>query len=405
MALTKANRTVLDLEQATVGLPSEPFELANKKYVDDKFNASLNSPAAVDIIVSTVTATLGQTLVTVPSYRVGTNSVIVFVDGVYQSPVTSYVENGLVDQMSTTITFSAPLDVGVKINTIVINTGDLVGGVPAVEDLSDVDINAVLSSFPIGSRILVQDGATWKPMPTTNLGTVYSAGAYLNLTTQTFNVKTSETGGLDSRYVQPSVLTGYSLATHNHDSTYVKLVDSWTTTQWINAHTWYWPGWSTQIPNAPDVISSLPAKVGGPGQKSYVRQMFPGGFFIESGIIDGSVTEGKYIPAGIAGNEVCTIMSFVASESDSTVTTPSTPLIVKSSIGTTGIDDAEAGGIKPYWTWTPENKTVSYIAFGVIKPAFTNASSLKTYPLAPTTLKDQKYPTGTNLNTFGITCF
>jgi hypothetical protein len=423
MSFTKANRTVLDLNKATVNLPSEPYQLANKKYVDDKFADSVTAPVAVEVASATQTTTAGQTVVITPTYRPNTKTLFVFLDGVYQRgpvPEEAPADNKIYSEatadgngFASSITFVDPLPAGIRIDVIVLNAGDRVGGSLALDDLSDVDTNLTLSSMPSSGKMLVLDGLTWKTISVANVGKTYQAGSYLNLNSGgTFSVKTSGSGGLDELYVRQTQLASYSLTSHNHDSTYIKLDDSWTTTQWINGHSWYWPGWSATgavygVPGVPNVISSLPAKPGNNSRHQYVRQMFPGGFFIESGTLDGHLTGGTYTPGGLAGTEVCVVTSFVACECCAASDAPATsavPLVVCASaanFATTAPD----GGVTPTWNWTPANKRVTYIATGVIKPSYTTISNTKSNLSAPNTLKDQKYPTGTSAATLGLQCY
>jgi hypothetical protein len=135
--------------------------------------------------------------------------------------------------------------------------------------------------------------------------------------------------------------------------------------------------------------------------------MFPGGFFIESGTLDGHLTGGTYTPGGLAGTEVCVVTSFVACECCAASDAPSTsavPLIVCAS-ATNFATTAPEGGVTPTWNWTPANKRITYFATGVIKPSYTTVSNTKSNLSAPNTLKDQKYPTGTSAATLGLQCY
>lgn len=392
MSFTKANRTVLDLNEATVNLPTEPYQLANKKYVDDKFAESLDAPVAADIKNATITSTLNQTSVPLPmEYYVGTNSLFVFVDGVYQIVGETYTEVGTVGQTSTSITFISPLPAGAKITVVAINPGDRVSGALYLDDLSDVDTTLTVSTMPSSGKMLVLDGAMWKTIDSANFGKTYQAGSYLDLNSSgTFSVKTSGTGSLDDLYLRKTA-ANFAPLSHNHDTLYWQKTEHWNTAQWINGHDWYWKGWSNPANGGfpTDAMYSLPAKPPSTGVNQYVRQKFPGGFFIETGIIDGSVTGGKYIPDNQAGNEVCVVMSFVCNE---VVTSGKTPAPIQVAMEPHNSTLFSEGQINPVWKWQPADRTVSYIAFGVIKQVYaTPSSTTMPYPSAPKTHKDQKY--------------
>lgn len=108
---------------------------ANNIYID---GGLITPVGAFDLVIPTNTilsgqfiATASQTVFTVPSYTVGTNTIFLYVQGVYQSVVDDYVETN-----TTTVTFNTGITVGDTVEYVinqVASTTAVVGGANLIE--------------------------------------------------------------------------------------------------------------------------------------------------------------------------------------------------------------------------------------------------------------------------------
>jgi len=107
-SLDMNSNRILNLPGAVQG--SEPL-------TKSQFDAATGSLTPVGFQVEQVIATAGQTLITLSSvtYTLGANTLVVFINGVYQSPG-NYTEN-----TTSTFTLSSGAQVGDKIDVIVLS--------------------------------------------------------------------------------------------------------------------------------------------------------------------------------------------------------------------------------------------------------------------------------------------
>lgn len=124
------------------------------------FTSALNLNDRVDFWISddqssTVTkhtATSNQVLFAVPFYVVGTNAIMVFVNGVYQSSATSYTETG-----STSITFTSGLTLGDKVV--------IISGIPVSTTINAANVTFSITNGPSGSVQNALDGLIYERTP------------------------------------------------------------------------------------------------------------------------------------------------------------------------------------------------------------------------------------------------
>lgn len=160
-ALTRANKTVLDLTDVRVDLPTDDYHIANKLYVD-QVTGRQEARALMVVKTARFSATANQLVFAgIPEYVIGANAVHVYVNGIKQPVSLAYNETS-----TTSITLTQSVSAGTVIEVVVFQTLDPAGvglgqnGATALAALSDVD-----ASSAIDGALLTFNGTTGKWVP------------------------------------------------------------------------------------------------------------------------------------------------------------------------------------------------------------------------------------------------